>query len=330
MKEILNKLTAHHTLTQAEARQLLLEISSGVYSELQVAVFMGTTLMRTIGVEELKGYKEALLELCVKPNLECNESIDMCGTGGDGKNTFNISTTSAFVVAGAGYKVSKHGNYGVSSLCGSSNVLESLGYKFNTDDSRLNKELDQCNICFLHAPLFHPAMKFAAPIRKAIGTKTFFNMLGPLVNPVKPTHQSVGVYSLELARLYQYIFEESGTEYSIVHGLDGYDEVSLTSDSLVITNDQEVLLTPRHWNINKVKPSDIHGGETITQARDKLVKILKNTSSQSHKEVVMANAALAIKCFEKEKSFEECRQIAKESLDSGAAFNVLNKLINLN
>ena len=330
MKDILNKLTAHHTLTQAEARQLLLEISSGVYSELQVAVFMGTTLMRTIGVEELKGYKEALLELCVKPSLECNESIDMCGTGGDGKNTFNISTTSAFVVAGAGYKVSKHGNYGVSSLCGSSNVLESLGYKFSTDDSRLNKELEQCNICFLHAPLFHPAMKFAAPIRKAIGTKTFFNMLGPLVNPAKPTHQSVGVYSLELARLYQYIFEESGTEYSIVHALDGYDEVSLTSDSLVITNDQEVLLTPRHWNIKKVKPSDIHGGETITQAKDKLVKILKNTASQSHKEVVMANAALAIKCFEKEKSLEECRHIAKESLDSGAAFNVLNKLINLN
>ena len=330
MKEILNKLTAHHTLTQAEARQLLLEISSGVYSELQVAVFMGTTLMRTIGVEELKGYKEALLELCVKPSLECNESIDMCGTGGDGKNTFNISTTSAFVVAGAGYKVSKHGNYGVSSLCGSSNVLESLGYKFSTDDSRLNKELEQCNICFLHAPLFHPAMKFAAPIRKAIGTKTFFNMLGPLVNPAKPTHQSVGVYSLELARLYQYIFEESGTEYSIVHALDGYDEVSLTSDSLVITNDQEVLLTPRHWNIKKVKPSDIHGGETITQAKDKLVKILKNTASQSHKEVVMANAALAIKCFEKEKSLEECKQIAKESLDSGAAFNVLNNLINLN
>lgn len=330
MKEILNKLFAHHKLSEEEARQVLLNISSGQYNPMQIAVFMGVYMMRSVTVDELKGFRDALLELCIRPDSVDFESIDMCGTGGDGKNTFNISTTSAFVVAGAGYKVTKHGNYGVSSLCGSSNVLESLGYQFSNDYDKLMFELDQCNICFLHAPLFHPAMKNVAPIRKQLGVKTFFNMLGPLVNPIQPSHQSVGVFSLSLARLYQYIFETENTSFSICYSLDGYDEFSLTGNTYLAQNDNENIISASDLDLPGITPPEIYGGNTIEEAKGILLSVLNNKSTSAQKNVVIANAALAIKCFEKNKSSKACAKIAEDALESGKAKNVLNKLLQTN
>ncbi|MBT8233867.1 MAG: anthranilate phosphoribosyltransferase [Saprospiraceae bacterium] len=327
MKKILNKLFEHQKLNADEAKQILIDIANGKYNEAQVAVFLGVYMMRSVGIEELKGFRSALLDLCLPVDLGGIESIDLCGTGGDGKNTFNISTTTSFVVAGAGYKVSKHGNYGVSSMCGSSNVLEHLGYNFTNDTDTLKRQIDENNICFMHAPLFHPSMKFVAPIRKALGIKTFFNMLGPLVNPAKPTHQSVGVFSLELARLYNYIFEDSSTNYSIVYALDGYDEVSLTDQTYVINLNGEHIINPNEFGYTKVKAENIYGGQSIEEAANILISILKNNSTVDQKEVVLANAALAINCFEKDKSLLECKAIAQESIESGNAFRVLEKSV---
>ena len=327
MKEILNKLFAHNKLNQQEAKQVLLDISDGAYNEAQVAVFMGVFMMRSVSVEELTGFRSALMELCLAVDLEGVQSIDLCGTGGDGKNTFNISTTTSFVVAGAGYKVSKHGNYGVSSLCGSSNVLEHLGYTFTNDVDQLKRQLDKNNICFMHAPLFHPAMKFVAPIRRALGVKTFFNMLGPLVNPAKPTHQAVGVFNLELTRLYNYLLKESGTQYSIVYALDGYDEVSLTSQSLAIDSSGEKILNAEDFGVDKLQPNEIYGGKSIKEAADILVSVLDNKSTKAQKNVVLANSALAIKCFEKDKSLLDCVEIARESIESRSAFDVLGRVV---
>ncbi|NNE16479.1 MAG: anthranilate phosphoribosyltransferase [Saprospiraceae bacterium] len=327
MKKILNKLFEHQKLNADEAKQILIDIANGKYNEAQVAVFLGVYMMRSVGIEELKGFRSALLDLCLPVDLGGIESIDLCGTGGDGKNTFNISTTTSFVVAGAGYKVSKHGNYGVSSMCGSSNVLEHLGYNFTNDADTLKRKIDENNICFMHAPLFHPSMKFVAPIRKALGIKTFFNMLGPLVNPAKPTHQSVGVFSLELARLYNYIFEDSSTNYSIVYALDGYDEVSLTDQTYVINLNGEHIINPNEFGYTKVKAENIYGGQSIEEAANILISILKNNSTVDQKEVVLANAALAINCFEKDKSLLECKAIAQESIESGNAFRVLEKSV---
>lgn len=329
MKDILNRLFAHEKLEKGEARESLLNISEGKYSEAQVAVFMGVYMMRSISVEELRGFRDALLELCHDPGLEPMESIDLCGTGGDGKNTFNISTCSSFVVAGAGYTVCKHGNYGVSSMCGSSNVLESLGYRFSNNSDKIKRELDKCKISFLHAPLFHPAMKFVAPIRRDLGVKTFFNMLGPLVNPARTSHQNVGVFSIELARLYKYIFEQEDKKFNIVHALDGYDEVSLTGDCLVMSNQKESILSPGDFGFSSIPERALFGGESIEDARKILVNVLNNESTLEQKNAVIANSALAVKCFENNKSLLECVHIATESLDSGAAYNTMKKLLEI-
>lgn len=328
MKKILNKLFAHNKLDHQEAKQVLIDISNGKYNEAQVAVFMGVYMMRSVSVEELSGFRSALMDLCIPVDIGNLQSIDLCGTGGDGQNTFNVSTTTSFVVAGAGYKVSKHGNYGVSSLCGSSNVLEHLGYRFTNDVNILKSQLESANICFMHAPLFHPAMKFVAPIRRSLGVKTFFNMLGPLVNPAQPTHQSVGVFNLELSRLYNYILREAGVKYSIVYALDGYDEVSLTGQSLVVDPNGENIINPENFGFSKIKPEDIFGGKSIEDAAKILVSILKNKSTVEQKNVVLANSALAIKCFEQDKSLLDCIEIARESIDSGRAFQSLNKVVN--
>jgi len=208
MKKILNRLFEHEKLTRDEAREVLSKIAANDYNDSQVAAFITVYLMRTVSKDELSGFRDALLDLCLKVDMNGIESIDLCGTGGDGKNTFNVSTLSSFVVAGAGYKVTKHGNYGVSSVCGSSNVLEAVGYNFTNNIDQLKAQLDKTNIAFFHAPLFHPAMKSVAPVRRNLGVKTFFNMLGPIVNPVRPTHQISGVFSLKLLRLYQFILQE--------------------------------------------------------------------------------------------------------------------------
>ncbi len=316
-------------MTKEQSRTLLLEISEGKYNEAQVAVFMGVYMMRSVTVEELEGFRDALLELCVPIDFGGVTSTDLCGTGGDGKNTFNISTTTSFVLAGAGYKVTKHGNYGVSSICGSSNVMEHLGYKFTNDADTLRKQLEETNICLLHAPLFHPAMKYVAPIRRALGVKTFFNMLGPLVNPVQPSHQTVGVYSLELATLYQHLFQAHGRQCTIIHALDGYDEISLTDKAICFSDEGEQLVDAHSFDTETLNPADIYGGDTIEEASKILVNVLQDNCTAAQKEVVLANAALAINNMSPEKSLVECKLIAQESIESGKAYKSLDQLVQM-
>jgi anthranilate phosphoribosyltransferase len=244
MKKILQYLFEHKTLPREQAKEILINISRGQFNESEISAFITVFLMRSITIEELQGFRDALLELCVKVDLGTEPLMDIVGTGGDGKNTFNISTLSCFIVAGAGQRVAKHGNYGASSISGSSNVMEQLGYKFKSSNEALRKELDTANICFLHAPIFHPALKIVGPIRKNLGVRTFFNMLGPMVNPAAPAFQLVGVYNLEMARIYNYLLQQTGNAFTIIHGLDGYDEISLTNDTKVITNKGEKVMTP--------------------------------------------------------------------------------------
>ena len=328
MKKILNYLFEHKTFSRESAREILTNISKGVYNESELAAFMTVFLMRSITIEELLGFRDALLELCVPVNLEDNV-LDIVGTGGDGKNTFNISTLSCFLVAGAGGKVAKHGNYGVSSISGASNVMESIGYKFKNDEGKLQREMAEAGICFLHAPLFHPALKNVAPVRRQLGVRTFFNMLGPLVNPAFAQHQLIGVYSLEMARIYNYLFQQTDKRYAIVHSLDGYDEISLTGDTRIITNKGEQDWTPEALGKRKVHAEDIFGGNTTEDAAKIFVKVLKGEGSWAQHSVVMANAAMGLYCLEKYPTYEECFQAAVESLESGAAYKVLQKLISL-
>ncbi|MFC2132760.1 anthranilate phosphoribosyltransferase [Bacteroidota bacterium] len=329
MKDILNKLFEHKKLNREEARKVLVNIARNEYSASQTAAFLTVYLMRSISVEELEGFRDALLELCIPVNLNGYETIDMCGTGGDGKNTFNISTLASFIVAGAGYKVAKHGNYGVSSGCGSSNVLEYSGVKFTNNNNVLNKQIDEANICVMHAPLFHPAMKSVAPIRKELKIKTFFNMLGPIVNPSNPKYQYVGVFNLNLARIYQYILQNLGKGFSIVYSLDGYDEVSLTSPFKIINNSTEQIIQPSDLGLKKVKEQDLLGGQDVPSSAKIFHNILNNKGNNSQNSVVLANAALAIKCFDTEKSFENCYSEAEVSLESKSALKSFKKLLEI-
>jgi len=328
MKHILNHLFSQKTFSVSESKEILTHIAEGKFNSLQVAAFMTAYCMRTITVEELTGFKDAMLALClpIKVSTEYN-LIDLCGTGGDGKDTFNISTLASFVVAGAGYKVAKHGNYGVSSGCGSSNVMEYLGYKFTNDETVLNQSLAEAGICFLHAPLFHPAMKTVAPIRKELGVKTFFNMLGPMVNPLQPKNQMVGVFSLELARLYAYIYQQSNKNYTIVHALDGYDEISMTSDFKTFSNKGELIYTMEDVGFDKINPTSIAGGSTVAEGAQIFNDVLNNTATAQQNNVVLCNAALAIQTIEKEKTFADCFYLAEEALINGNAKNSFNRLL---
>ena len=285
--------------------------------------------MRSITIDELQGFRDALLELCVRIDLDEYEVLDIVGTGGDGKNTFNISTLSCFVVAGTGNKVAKHGNYGATSVSGASNVMEQLGYKFKNDAARLKKEVETSNICFLHAPLFHPALKAVAPIRKNLAIRTFFNMLGPMVNPAFPKYQLVGVYNPEMARIYNYLLQQTGKEFTIIHSLDGYDEISLTSDTKVITKEGEKIFTPEKLGKRMVSAADIYGGNTVEEASRIFIKILKREGSWAQNAVVLANAAMALHCTGKFENYEHAYGTAVESLESGKAYECLEKLVSL-
>lgn len=326
MKKILEKLFDHNYLEYEESKKVLKEISSKKYNDSQVASFLTVFKMRNPSVQEIEGFRDALLDLCVKIDLSSDfETIDLCGTGGDGKNTFNISTISSFVVAGAGYKVTKHGNYGVSSSCGSSDVLQQLGIKLSNDDGYLKKCLDKGNFCYLHAPLFHPAMKNVAGVRKELEFKTFFNILGPLVNPLQPKNQLCGVYNLEISRLYGYVFENSKKNYSILYSLDGYDEISLTSDFMKISRNDSTINSPDYFGFNKINPDEIKGGESIKDSASIFTKILENEATKSQTDVVLANSAIAIQTITN-KTIDECLSIAKQSIDSGSALNCLKKI----
>lgn len=325
MKQILNRLIHHEQLSKEEAKEVLIGISEGKYNESEITAFITVYMMRSIHLEELEGFRDALLDLCIKVPLENYNTIDLCGTGGDEKNTFNISTLASFVTAGAGVLVSKHGNYGVSSVSGSSNVMEALGIKFSNKTGFLKKCLDEAGICILHAPLFHPAMKKVGPIRKALGVKTFFNMLGPMVNPAFPKNQLVGVFNLELARMYGYLYQKGTKNFTILHALDGYDEISLTGPVKVITRTSETILEPSHFGLAKISEEGIYGGNSIKEAATIFMNILKGKGTEIQNNVVCANAALAIATTEGctwEVGFEK----AKMSLFQGKALQSLQTL----
>lgn len=329
MKQILNRLINHESISKAEAKQVLVNISSGHYNESQIAAFLTVYMMRSITLDELEGFRDALLAMCLPVELQQYDPIDLCGTGGDGKDTFNISTLASFVTAGAGVKVAKHGNYGVSSSCGSSNVMEYLGIKFSDEQDELERNIEKAGICFLHASLFHPAMKNVAPIRKDLGVKTFFNMLGPMVNPAFPKNQVVGVYSLELARMYAYLYQKSDKNFTILHALDGYDEISLTGNTKMITNASESVLKPEDLNLRAIKASEISGGNTIASAAEVFMNVLNSKGTEAQNNVVCANAAVAISTVQKI-GLEEAFLTAKESLHSGNALKALKTLQQLN
>jgi anthranilate phosphoribosyltransferase len=328
MKKILNFLFEHKTLSREQAKEVLTNIAQGVYNESEITSFITVFLMRTITIDELQGFRDALLDLCVRVDLNGMEVLDIVGTGGDGKNTFNISTLSCFIVAGTGNKVAKHGNYGASSISGSSNVMEQLGYRFTNDVEILRDQLATLNICFLHAPLFHPALKIVGPVRRNLGIRTFFNMLGPMVNPAFPKYQLVGVYNLEMARIYNYLLQPTGNNFTIIHSLDGYDEISLTGDTKVITNEGERIYSAEELGKTVVKPEDIYGGDTVEAAAQIFINILEGKGSLAQNAVVLSNSAMALQCTGHYSSYDECYQLAVDSLESGKALGILKKLCN--
>ena len=325
MKSVLNRLIKHEQLSKEEARQMIINIADGKYNSSQIASFLTVYMMRSIGLEELEGFRSALLELCIAVDLSEFETVDLCGTGGDGKDTFNISTLSSLVTAGAGIKVAKHGNYGVSSGCGSSNVLEFLEIRFSNEEDFLKRCVDRAGICVLHAPLFHPAMKNVAPVRRDLGVKTFFNMLGPLVNPSSPKSQLTGVFNLELARLYHYLFQKTDQNFTVLYALEGYDEISLTGPTKAFSNHRAHILTPADFGVKPVRPDEISGGENVASSAEIFMNVIQNKGTKAQTNVVCANAGMAIATalqLTPQDGFEK----AKESLLSGKAFEALKNL----
>jgi len=327
MKQILTELIEHRSLSKETAKQVLMDIASARYNASQTASFMTVYMMRSITIDELQGFRDAMLELCIPVDIDA-PVMDVCGTGGDSKNTFNISTLSSFVVAAAGQPVAKHGNYGVSSVSGSSNVLEFFGYKFTNDVEELKRSVDRANICFMHAPLFHPAMKNVAPIRKELGVKTFFNMLGPMVNPAFPTRQLVGVFSLELARQYGYLYQQTKKDFVILHSLDGYDEISLTSPFKYFYNGGEVLAEPGDLNFKSLNQIDLKGGDTVEESAKIFMKILEGNGTVEQNSAVIANAGMAIYCGHQKEGLQSALARAKEALESRKALESFKKLLN--
>jgi anthranilate phosphoribosyltransferase len=330
MKDILNYLFSGNLLSKEEACSLLVSIADGQFSDAEIASFLTVFRMRRITGEELAGFRQALLDLCVAIDLSEYNTIDVVGTGGDGKDTFNISTLSAFVLAGAGIKVTKHGNYGLSSVSGSSNMFEYFGYQFSNNQDKLRREVEEAGICFLHAPLFHPAMKSVGSVRKTLKVKTLFNMMGPIINPSFPKNQLVGVYDLDVMDLYHQVFRESGQNYIIVNSLDGYDEISLTGDAMFVSNQTEDNLSPADFGFAPVAQEELYGGETVDAAAKIFKSVLEGTGTEAQQNVVIANAALGIQCIFPEKSLADCVAEASESLKSKKALAVFKKMIELN
>lgn len=328
MKHILNELIAHRSLSKEEAKNVLLELATGKYNASQMSAFMTVYMMRAITISELQGFRDAMLELCIPVRFD-EPVMDVCGTGGDGKNTFNISTLSSFVVAAAGQPVAKHGNYGVSSVSGSSNVLEYFGFRFTNDYEHLKRSLEETNICFMHAPLFHPAMKNVAPIRKELGVKTFFNMLGPMVNPALPPRQLVGVFNLELARQYGYLYQDTGKSFIILHDMNGFDEVSLTGGVKVFSNQGERVLEPGDFGLEELQTMELAGGATVEASARIFRDVIEGKGTHAQMAAVMANAGLALFCGDPARSLQDCVALAGEMLRSGKALQVFRKAMEI-
>lgn len=331
MKQILNRLFTHQYLNRDEAKDILTRMAAGEYNEAQIASFISVYLMRSISIEEFMGFTDALLDLRTNvDNLSVYNPIDIVGTGGDNKNTFNISTLSCFTVAAAGYKVAKHGNYGATSVSGASTVMEQHGVKFTTDLSKLENSLEKTNIAYLHAPLFNNALKIVAPVRKSLGVRTFFNMLGPVVNPIRPQKQVLGVFNLKMARMYYYMYQQTDVDYSIVHGLDGYDEISLTGDFKVINKTTESIYTPEELGFNRYKEADLDGGKTPADAAKIFDAVINNTATDAQKDAVIINSAVAINTIDSSKKIEDCIAEAQTAIDSGRLKDTFKKFLELN
>jgi anthranilate phosphoribosyltransferase len=331
MKDILNRMLNHEELTREETKDIILGITKGEYPEEQITALLTGLQMRGVSVEELLGFRDGILATGVPAILDCDRYIDVVGTGGDCKNTFNISTTSCFVIAGAGYKVAKHGNYAATSVSGASNVIQNHGVTFTADIDKLNRSINECGIVYLHAQLFAKAMKFVGPIRKALQFPTVFNLLGPIVNPSQPKCQLLGVANLNQMRLYNQVYQRIGIDYGIVNSIDGYDEISLTGDFKVTTNNYERLFKPSDIGFPPSKAEELRGGATEEEAAQIFDAVLKNEALPGQKNIVLANAAFGIQVMEKgKKSIEECIDIARESIDSGKALSVFKKFVELN
>ncbi len=327
MKNTLEYLFEGNTLTRADARQSLLEVGKGMHSEVEFASFLTVFKMRPITSDELAGFRDAMAELCLVTNLSDYNAIDVVGTGGDGKNTFNISTLSCFIIAGAGINVAKHGNYAVSSTSGSSNLLEFLGYQSSNDPEKLKQDLDKGNFCFMHAPLFHPAMKHIAPVRRALKVQTFFNILGPMVNPSFPKYQLLGVNNQENFNHYKHVYENMDVEYTVIHSNDGYDEVSLTSPTQFVSNRKEGYFSPADFGFERIEPKTLFGGNSIREAAGIFINILEGEGTTEQNNVVIANSALGLNLIYPEKGLLECVEIANDSLKSGSAFRKLKAVL---
>ncbi|HKL93635.1 MAG TPA: anthranilate phosphoribosyltransferase [Bacteroidales bacterium] len=330
MKHILNRLFEHQYLTSEEASDIMLNIGAGKYDPNQIAAFISVFLMRSISVDELAGFQQALLAQCKPVDLSEFDPIDIVGTGGDEKNTFNISTLSCFVLAGAGYKVCKHGNYGATSISGSSNAMEQHGVRFTDQVDRLKQSIEQSNIAYLHAPLFNPAMKTVAPVRKSLGVRTFFNLLGPLVNPARPKHQCLGVYNLKMARLYEYTYQKTGIQFAIIHSLDGYDELSLTGDMKIVRNLGQELIKPEDLGLPRIQADELIGGNTVQEASELFDRVLENRCTEAQKNVVLANSAVAIQVVNTHLTFTEAMDQARYSLESGRALQMFKTFLKIN
>ena len=331
MKDILNRMLNHEELTREEMKQILIGITQSEYPTEQITALLTALQMRGVTVDELLGFRDGILETGVPALLQADRYIDVVGTGGDRKNTFNISTTACFVIAGAGYKVAKHGNYAATSTSGASNVIQNHGVQFTDDLDRLNRSLNEAGIVYLHAQLFARAMKFVGPIRKALQFPTIFNLLGPLVNPSQPQCQLLGVANLDQMRLYQQVYQRIGIDYGIVTSIDGYDEISLTGDFKVTTNQYERIFRPQDLGFDVAKPEELVGGATELEAKEIFDAVLENRALPAQKNIVLANAAFGIPVLERgQKSIDECIQTARESIDSGAALRTFKKFVELN
>lgn len=330
MKQILYRLFEHQNLTQNEAMELLHKIAAGEFNDTQIGALITVFQMRNISIDELTGFRDALLELRTSVDLAAYQPIDIVGTGGDGKDTFNVSTCASFVVAAAGYPVVKHGNYGASSLSGASNVMEHFGVKFTTDNDRLRRSIEECGMAYLHAPLFNSALKAVAGVRRELGVRSFFNMLGPLVNPATPAYSLLGVFNLALLRLYSYTYQELGARFAVVHSLDGYDEISLTSDFKIVMPQSEKIYSPESLGFTRINQSDIYGGDTIASAARIFQCVLDGSASVAQRQCVVANAAFAIQVICPERPIADCISEAREAIESGAAQRAFNKFITLN
>ncbi|MFI3295385.1 MAG: anthranilate phosphoribosyltransferase [Rikenellaceae bacterium] len=330
MKKILSQLFEYESLSVDQARELFLNIANGAYNQAQLASLITVFLMRNISLEELDGFRSGLLELAQPLDFGTHDYIDIVGTGGDGKDTFNVSSCASVVVASAGYKVVKHGNYAASSVSGASNVMENHGVRFSNDNDLLRRSLDESNLVYLHAPVFNSAMRAVAEVRRNLGIRSFFNMLGPMINPASPRYQLLGVYNLAMQRLYCYMFQKYGKEFSVVHSLDGYDEISLTSAFRVSSTSGEKIYQPEDLGFERCAQSALYGGATTDEAARIFSSVLDGSSTVAQRDCVVANAGFAINVIEAEKSIEECLAIAREAISSGRALQTFKRFVAIN